>query len=176
MKAAVLAALAVAAEAHFEDVASFETFDASSCVVSSAFAKSDSNVVYPSNLTLKVPFQGEEMMLEMRVDRSLFAEDWQLVDDSGALISDDKEAFMCHYTGSVAGKKGSRVTLSVCKQAGINGLIETEAFAAEIQPMDPTVSVDNLGAHVIYAIENLVLPNNISYGEAVGSRNISSQD
>jgi hypothetical protein len=67
---AVLAALAVAAEARFEDVASFETFDASSCVVSSAFAKSNFDAAYPINLTVKVPFRGEAMVLDLHVDRS----------------------------------------------------------------------------------------------------------
>jgi hypothetical protein len=51
----------------------------------------------------------------------------------------------------------------------MNGLIETEAFSAEIQPMGPHefVGVESLGTHVIYDMEDLVLPNNVTYSETV---------
>jgi hypothetical protein len=52
---------------------------------------------------------------------------------------------MCHYTGTVAGKKGSRVTISVCDDAGINSLIETESSTPRSNPSTPT-----LGAWTIW--------------------------
>lgn len=162
---AILAALAVATEARFEDVKVYETFEANTCITS---ATTKAGAVYADALTLTVPFHGEELTLDLTADRTLFHDDWQLVNDNGDVLSDDKEAFMCHYTGTVAGKKGSRVTISVCDDAGINGLIETEEFNAEIQPVDPdTRRVDSLGTHIIYDMEDLVLPDDISYGEAV---------
>jgi hypothetical protein len=161
----LLAAMAVATEARFEDVMNYETFDASSCITSANFLKTDA--VYADSLSLKVPFRGEVLTLDVRANRDLFAEDWKLVDGEGEVITTDKEAFMCHYTGSVAGKKGSRVTISVCNEAGMNGLIETEEFDAEIQPVDATVGVKNLGSHIIYDMNDLVLPDDIEYGEAV---------
>jgi hypothetical protein len=176
---ALFAILAVAAEARFEDVKSYETFDATSCVTGSAFAKADA--VYPDSLTMKVPFHGEDLELNVSADRSIFADDWSLVDDSGKVLSTDKEAWMCHYTGSVTGKKGSTVTISVCNEGGISGLIETDDFHAEIQPVGPTRSVSSLGSHIIYDMEDLVLRDDIFYGEpsvvpAMGRDNSDSID
>jgi len=162
---AILAAMAAATEARFEDVKAYETFDANGCITSANFVKSDA--VYADSLSLKVPFRGEELTLDVKANRELFADDWKLVNNEGDIISTDKEAFMCHYTGEVAGKKGSRVTISVCNEAGMNGLIETDEFDAEIQPVDPTVDVNNLGSHIIYDMRDLVLPDDIQFGEAV---------
>jgi hypothetical protein len=165
MKAVLLATLTVATEARFEDVLNYETFDASGCITSASFLKTDA--LYADSLSLKVPFRGELLTLDVRANLDLFAEDWKLVDGEGEVITTDKEAFMCHYTGSVAGKKGSRVTISVCNEAGMNGLIETDEFDAEIQPVDPTVGAKNLGSHIIYDMKELVLPDDIEYDEAV---------
>ncbi len=166
MKTAVLlAAMTAATEARFEDVVNFQIFDASSCITSANFLKTDA--VYADSLSLKIPFRDEVLTLDVTANRDLFAEDWKLVDGDGEVITTDKEAFMCHYTGSVAGKKGSRVTISVCNEAGMNGLIETDEFNAEIQPVNPTVGVKNLGSHIIYDMNDLVLPDDIKYGEAV---------
>ena len=130
---ALFAILAVAAEARFEDVKSYETFDATSCVTGSAFAKADA--VYPDSLTMKVPFHGEDLELNVSADRSIFADDWSLVDDSGKVLSTDKEAWMCHYTGSVTGKKGSTVTISVCNEGGISqGLLKRTISTPRFNP------------------------------------------
>ena len=161
---AILAALAVATEARFEDVKAYETFDANTCITS---ATTKVGGVYADAMTLTVPFRGEDLTLDLTADRGLFADDWKLVDNEGNVLSTDKEAFMCHYTGTVQGKKDSRVTISVCDEAGINGLIETGDFAAEIQPVDPSVSLNNLGSHIIYDMEDLVLRDDISFGEAL---------
>jgi hypothetical protein len=161
---AILAALAVATEARFEDVKAYETFDANTCITS---ATTKAGGVYADAMTLTVPFRGEDLTLDLTADRGLFADDWKLVDNEGNVLSTDKEAFMCHYTGTVQGKKDSRVTISVCDEAGINGLIETGDFAAEIQPVDPSVSLNNLGSHIIYDMEDLVLRDDISFGEAL---------
>jgi len=160
---ALLVAAASMVEARFEDVKSFETFDATSCVTGSTYTKA--NTVYPESMKMRVPFRGEELELNLSVDRSIFADDWSLVDDSGKVISTDKEAWMCHYTGSVVGKKDSTVTISVCNEGGINGVIETDDFHAEIQPVNPTCLVSALGGHIIYDMEDLVLRDDISYGE-----------
>ena len=163
MKAvAVLAALAVTTEARFENVKAYETFDANTCITA---ATTKAGGVYADAMTLTVPFRGEDLTLDLTADRSLFADDWKLVDNDGNVLSTDKEAFMCHYTGTVAGRKDSRVTISVCDEAGINGIVETMDWVAEIQPVDPTASVNSLGSHIIYDMEDYVLPDNISYGE-----------
>jgi len=169
LSAIVAATAVVLGEARVEDVRAYEQFEASSCITASTYTKA--NTVYPETLSLTVPFRGEELTLDVSADRSLFAEDWKLVNDNGDVLSTDKEAFMCHYRGEVAGRKGSSVTISVCNDAGINGLIQTDDFEAEIRPVDPVaeVRVSNLGSHIIYDMEDLILPEDISYGEAVAT-------
>ena len=46
-------------------------------------------------------------------------------------------------------------------------MISTKDFDAEIQPANPTVNLNDLGNHIIYDMEDLIFPDDISFGEAV---------
>ena len=116
-----------------------------------------------------MPFRGQELILDLSVERSIFAGDFQVIDDmTGKSTAVDTKGSTCHYTGTVRGdEEGSRVTLSVCNTGGINGLISTPQVDAEILPVDPNAGVSSLGEHIIYDMEDLILPDDISFGEAV---------
>jgi hypothetical protein len=140
----IAVSFAVAADARFEDFIRYEIFDASmACGVCSVLQP---GAMYPESMIILVPFEGQELVLDLK-------------------MSGDATA-MCHYTGVVVGEPSSFVKVSVCSNdAGIKGQIHTEDFSAEIQPMDPTASIYDLGNHIIYNVDDRVFTGDVEFVE-----------
>jgi len=159
---AILAALAVATEARFEEVGNYETF--TPAIVSGAVKAS---AIYPEDITMTVPFEGKQLVLDLHVDTELFAEDWKWThlndDGSEAFVSTDASPFMCHYTGTVVGDRSSVVTVSACHDGGVHGVISTEGVDVEIQSVEDKLD----GQSIVYNLKDLILPEGLEYGHLI---------
>ena len=96
----------------------------------------------PDFVNISIPFHGEDLNIQLQKDRAMFG-------DSGP------EDQMCHYTGTVAGMEDSRVLMSICKSYGIDGIVYTDDFNAEIRPADTFSALGPKAPHVIYNLKDL---------------------
>ena len=148
-----------------DDLKAYEGIDcAASCGISSPRYKTAS-AQYADSLTLTIPYRGENLELDLQVDRDLFADDWKWTDGVTGEVIHDKELFMCHYSGEVVGKPDSTVAISVCEETGISGLITTQDWTAEMRPADLHSNAvrSTTGRHVIYDVNDLILPEGLQY-------------
>lgn len=148
-----------------DDLRAYEKFDASTCITSTQYTKADQ--IYPERLGLSIPYQGQSFEVELTANRDLFAPDWREVDEHGNVLNDDVESVMCHYTGVVKGLPGSVATFSLCDKEGIVGTIATNDAEYEVRPADLDGVKNNNVGHVIYNMEDLIIRDDVHYGDVV---------
>ncbi|KAM9804016.1 disintegrin and metalloproteinase domain-containing protein 12 [Neosynchiropus ocellatus] len=110
---------------------------------------------FPESLLLLVEAEGEQLVLLLEKNKSLFASHFTEThyrEDGSAVTGAHNFTTNCYYHGEVQQRPNSDVTLSAC--AGLRGFISLENKTFIIEPK----SGDSSGVHLIFSAEELTLP------------------
>ncbi|KAM3959848.1 disintegrin and metalloproteinase domain-containing protein meltrin [Aphomia sociella] len=130
----------------------------------------DTNGAHHSDVTVTVPVDGEDYVLDLRLNNDLVTEDHVIRYQAGGKTVTHKpkkeDLDICQYSGTVRGKPGSWVAVSTCR--GVRGMIYDGQRVKYIEPAQGHNIQSN---HYIYDHSDLKADNKCGFGGVTNNTN-----